>query len=217
VPLAQGPLDGRGVTRTVFEIVGVPPGTLSAAHASVPYHPLSLVVVTDRWDRAGKHSQEEVVAKVQKAPADVYVIGIGESVNREDLELVGKSGAFFAEKPKDIPKPFVDVATKIDANLGQDYLFAYCSPQKTGARPGKHVVEVKIASSHGKATVAHEFSTKGFTDATCDPKKKPEFGAAAEKLQSNAADEAGDDDAGESKKAHGGKKKAKRTEEEADE
>ena len=188
----------------------------TAAHASVPYHQLSMVVVTDRWDRAGKHSQEEVVAKVKKAPADVYVIGIGDSVNREDLELVGKSGAFFAEKPKDIPKPFVDVATKIDGTLGQDYLFAYCSPQKAGARAGKHVVEVKI----GKARVEHEFSTKGFTGATCDPKKKPEFGAAAEKVQSSAADGAdgeGDEDAGESKKARGGKKRAKRADEESEE
>lgn len=141
----------------------------------------TLILVTDRRDKAGRHSRDEALARVQKSGADVYVIGIGDAINREELEPLGKTGALFAAEARDLDKPFVDLADQIESKLGHDYLFSYCSPQKLSKRPGKHTVEVRIATSQWRGSIEHEFSTKGFAKAACDPMAKPEFGAASKK------------------------------------
>jgi hypothetical protein len=140
-----------------------------------PHQQATLVLVTDRRDKAGRHSQAEALARVQKSKADVFVIGIGDAINREELEPLGKTGALFADEARELQKPFVDLADRIEAQLGQDYLFSYCSPQKAGKKAGKHTVELRIATAQWHASVEHEFSTRGFTKEACDPEAKPEF------------------------------------------
>jgi hypothetical protein len=191
----------------------------TARRSQLPHRHTALLVVTDRVDKAGRHSHDEAVARVEKSPSDVYVIGIGEGINREQLERLGKSGALFATEPRELEKPFVDVADRIEAQLGQDYLFSYCSPQKAGKRAGKHTVELRIATSQWRASVEHQFSTRRFTKAACDPEAKPEFRSNAEKQSDNETDlepPAGDDEddsgakpAGKNKKGREGIKRSK--------
>ena len=148
--------------------------------STVPHQQATLVLVTDRRDKAGRHSQQDALARVQKSGADVFVVGIGDGINREDLEPLGKTGALFADEPRDLQKPFVELADRLEARMGQDYLFSYCSPQKAGGkRSANHIVELRIATPQWHATVEHEFSTRGFTKQSCDPEAKPDFKTAS--------------------------------------
>jgi von Willebrand factor type A domain len=152
-----------------------------------PHQRATLILVTDRRDKAGRHSQAETLARVLETKADVFVIGIGDGINREELEPLGKTGALFAAEARDLQKPFVDLADRIEAQLGQDYLFSYCSPQKAGKKGGKHTVELRIATAQWHASVEHEFSTRGFTKQACDPEAKPEFKPASKDSGGHAA------------------------------
>ncbi len=189
-----------------------------AGRSTVPHQQATLVLVTDRVDKAGRHSREEALARVQKSKADVYVIGIGDAINKEELEPLGKTGALFAAEARELEKPFLDLADRIEAKLGEAYLFSYCSPQKIGKRPGKHTTEVRIATSQWHGSVEHQFSTKGFVKAPCDPQTVPVFKTDAEKATEDAAapaepaEEEAEDTPTKSKK--GKKKKAKPADEE---
>ena len=136
------------------------------------------------------------------------MIGIGDTINREELEPLGKTAALFAAEPRDLEKPFVDLADRIESQLGQDYIFSYCSPQKPGKKSEKHEVELRIATSQWHGSVEHEFSTKGFTRESCDAAAKPEFRTASTKEPAAAAK--GDADEARPKK----KKKPKAEDEE---
>jgi hypothetical protein len=182
----------------------------SASHSTVPHQHATLILVTDRIDKAGRHSNEEALARVQKSKADVYVIGIGDGIRREELEPMGKTGALFAAEARDLEKPFLELADRIEGKLGEDYIFSYCSPQKIGKRPGKHTAEVRVATSQWRASIEHEFSTKGFVKAPCDPQAKPEFKTAAQKqAEPEAEPEEPIQDEAEDKAAKGKKKKKK--------
>ena len=148
--------------------------------STVPHQHATLILVTDRRDKAGRHSQQDALTRVQKSGADVFVVGIGDGINREELEPLGKTGALFADEPRDLQKPFVELADRLEARMGQDYLFSYCSPQKGGGkRSANHTVELRIATPQWHATVEHEFSTRGFTKQSCDPEAKPDFKTAS--------------------------------------
>lgn len=155
-----------------------------AKQSELPHQELTLVVVTDRRDKAGRHSKDDALARVQKSRADVYTIGIGDAVAAEELEAVGKSGALLAEKPRELERPFAEVSEKIESKLGQDYVFSYCSSKREGGGGGrkeggkslKHAVEIRIQSAHWRGTTEHEFSAKGFGKGTCDPNVDIPFG-----------------------------------------
>ena len=174
----------------------------------------TLVFMTDRRDKAGKHTLDEANTRLQASPADVYVLGIGDSIDREELTRLGKPDAFFALKQRDLGQPFEEAAAKIEGKRSQDYLFAYCSQAKAGKKPAKHTVELRIANKLFKGSVEHDFSTRNFTKDACDPRKKPDFAAVSDDAGAEPADDA-DDDAKKSKgKKKGAKKKAKPADEE---
>jgi hypothetical protein len=188
------------------------------AKSSVPERASTLVFMTDRRDKAGRHSLDDANTRLQASPATVYVLGVGDGVNREELQRLGKPDAFFVEKLRDLGKPFDDTADRIETTRGQDYVFAYCSTVKPGKRPSTHKVEIKIETKQWSGDIEHELSSKGFVKGACDPHKKPDF---ASKEGQSPGDEGGaSDDAGasdekaEGKKAGGKKKKVKPVEEE---
>jgi hypothetical protein len=184
--------------------------------STAPQKHTALVFMTDRRDKAGKHTLDEANTRLQASPADVYVLGIGDAINREELQRLGKPDAFFVEKQRDLGKPFDDAADKIEGQRSQDYLFAYCSQAKPGKKAAKHKVEVRVATKLYKGSVEHEFSARSFTKETCDPRKKPDFSAAQDDLSAEppAADGGSDDeDKPKPKKGRAAKKKPKPVEE----
>jgi hypothetical protein len=162
----------------------------AAGKSAVPHQKATLILVTDRKDKAGRHSAEEALARVQKSKADVYVIGIGDGIDREALEPLGKTGALFAAEARELEKPFLEIADRVEAQLGEDYLFSYCSPQKGKKKGGKHSAELRIETKRWHGAVDYEFSTRAFTAEACDPQAKPDFKTAS--AQGSAADGGGE-------------------------
>ena len=189
----------------------------AAAKSEVPHQKATLILMTDRKDKAGRHSAEEALARVQKSKADVYVIGIGDGIDREELEPLGKTAALFAAEARELEKPFLEIADRVEAQLGEDYLFAYCSPQKASKKKGsKQTAEVRIENKQWHGSVEHDFTTRTFTAEPCDPQAKPEFKRTSGK-EPAADDESagdGDDEKAKAKKAKGKKKKAPEDEDE---
>jgi len=170
----------------------------------------TLVFMTDRRDKAGKHTLDEANTRLQASPADVYVLGIGDSIDREELVRLGKPDAFFALKQRDLGQPFEEAAAKIEGQRSEDYLFAYCSLAKPGKKPAKHNVELRIANKRFKGSVEHDFSARAFTKDACDPRQKPDFGAAQDSGGGEGEDAADEDsDKKKTKKGKSAKKKAK--------
>lgn len=143
-------------------------------------HTSALVFMTDRRDKAGKHTLDEANTRLQDSKADVFVIGIGDAVNREELQRLGRPDAFFAEKFRDLGKPFDQAAEALEAERGQDYVFAYCSATHPGKKPTRHKLEVKIETKEWSGEVEHEFSSRTFQKGTCDPRRKVDFAPKAE-------------------------------------
>lgn len=180
------------------------------AKSEVPHQKATVVLVTDRKDKAGRHTADDVLARVKNTKADVYVVGIGEGIDREALEPLGKTAALFANEARELDKPFLDIAERVEAQLGEDYLFAYCSPQKASKKSGAaHTAEVRIETKRWHGEVEHEFTTKGFTAEPCDPQARPLF-------KKTGKGGAGDDDAAEGKKPKGKKRKPVEESEEGD-
>jgi hypothetical protein len=180
-----------------------------AGKSEVPHQKATMILVTDRKDKAGRHSAEDALARVQKSKADVYVIGIGDGIDREALEPLGKTAALFATEARELEKPFLEIADRVEAQLGEDYLFAYCSPQKASKKKGgKHTTELRIETKQWHGSVDHEFSTKIFSAEPCDPQSAPRFNTATAQDESGSAGDEG---------AKGKKKEKKKKPAEAEE
>jgi len=180
----------------------------AAAKASTtPEHTSTLVFVTDRRDKAGKHTLDEANTRLQASPADVYVLGLGDAINREELTRLGRPDAFFVEKFRDLGKPFNQAADRIEAKRSEDYVFSYCSLVKSAKKGTKHELEIEIESKKWSGSTSTTFSSKGFTKGACDPRQRVTFGGGGE--EGGASDGGGDDPS--VKKS---KKRKRRTDEE---
>ena len=181
----------------------------AAAKASTAAeHTSTLVFVTDRRDKAGKHTLDEANNRLQASPADVYVLGLGDAINRDELMRLGRPDAFFVEKFRDLGKPFNQAADRIESKRSEDYVFSYCSQVKPGKKGTKHKLELEIESKKWSGSTSTTFSSKSFTKGACDPRQKVTFGAGREE---GGASEGGGDDNASAKKS---KKKKRRTDEE---
>jgi len=160
----------------------------AAGHAAAPEHTSQLIFVTDRRDKAGKHTLDEAKEKLQASKSDAFVIGLGDAIDQVELRQLGRPEAFFAEKFKDLRKPLEQVGDRIEAKHDEDLVFAYCSTQKPGKKT-KHTVELRIETKEVHGDVEHEFSSAAFTREPCDPRQSADFSA---KASDSAPADAGD-------------------------
>ena len=153
----------------------------AAGHATAPEHTAQLVFLTDRRDKAGKHTLDEAKERLKASKADSFVIGLGDAIDQVELRQLGRPDAFFADKFKDLRKPLEQVADRIEAKHDEDLVFAYCSVQKPGkeGKKSKHTVELRIETKEVHGAVEHDFSSAAFERAACDPRQKPDFTAQA--------------------------------------
>jgi hypothetical protein len=102
-----------------------------------------LVIFTDRGELAHSVSPETLKQGLKETPAQIYVIGVGESVHRDELTALGRSGAYVSFNPKNFKEGFDDIAKKLTADADGRYVFSYCSPK----RRGSHRVDAEGARS----------------------------------------------------------------------
>jgi len=180
----------------------------AAAKASTAKdHSSTLVFVTDRRDKAGKHTLDEANTRLQASPADVYVLGLGDAINKEELTRLGRPETFFVEKFRDLGKPFDQAGDRIEAKRSEDYVFSYCSQVKPGKKGTKHKVEIEIVSKQWSGSTSATFSSKGFVKGgACDPRQRASFGGGGE--EGGASGGGGDDDGASAKKTTKKKRRA---------
>jgi len=187
----------------------------AAAHGSAPQHTAQLIFVTDRRDKAAKHSLDDANNKLQASKSDSFVIGLGDAINREELRRLGRPEAFFTDKFRDLRKPFEDVADRIEASHNEDLVFAYCSLQKAGKKT-QHTVELRVANKDVHGEVEHEFSSARFTRSPCDPHQQPDFSAQASEAAPAEAS-GGEDEGTDQPKPKSRRKKKPKTDDEEEE
>jgi hypothetical protein len=130
----------------------------------------TLVVFTDRYDLSHTVGIEQMKEKLRSTAVQVYVIGVGEQINRTDLTMLGRTGTFFSTDPKDFKKGFAEINQKLVSLADGRYVLSYCSTK----RKGSHKLEIEIDTPAGEAKVSHKFNAAGFK-AGCSPKTKPVF------------------------------------------
>ena len=72
------------------------------------------MVFTDRGELAHSVSPETLKQGLKETPAQVYVIGVGEQVHREELTALGRSGTFLSNNPKNYKQGFEEIAAEAD-------------------------------------------------------------------------------------------------------
>jgi len=125
-----------------------------------------LVVFTDRGELSHSVSPETLKQGLKDTDAQIYVIGVGEGIHREELTALGRSGTYLSSNPKNYKDGFAEIGKKLTNDADGRYVFSYCSPK----RKGSHKVEVEAVTPKDRGRVMFKFNADGFT-AGCTPKK----------------------------------------------
>jgi len=166
----------------------------------------ALLVFTDRGhDLARSVSPQVLKQAIHDTPAEIYVVGAGEKINKEELTPIGKSGLFLTDDPRGYKKGFEEMATKVAGKTEGRYIFSYCSTK----RRGEHKVEVEVVAPKDKGRVSYKFNADGFKGG-CTPKKPPSFagGGEAKKAPAPPAEEEGQEQSQEEEERPAPKKNA---------
>jgi len=130
----------------------------------------TLIVFTDRQDLSHTVGIEQMKEKLKSTAVQIYVIGAGETINRQDLTMLGRTGVFLSNDPRGFKKGFEELNQKLVSLADGRYVFSFCSTK----RKGSHKLEIEIDTPNGEAKVSHKFNAAGFKNG-CSPKTKPVF------------------------------------------
>jgi hypothetical protein len=100
----------------------------------------------------------------------IYIIGVGEKIDRTELTMLGRTGTFLSNDPKAFKKGFDEINGKLVSLADGRYVLSFCSTK----RKGKHKVEVAIDTPAGEVKFSQKFDAAGFKNG-CSPKTKPVF------------------------------------------
>lgn len=135
----------------------------------------TLVVFSDGSDRAARVTHEQVKEEIKKkdyAGYELFAIGVGGEINKDQLSDIGRDGTELATDRAKVKDGFEKVAERIEAHTKRFYLLSYCTP----ARSGDHKVRIVAKSKEGKGSLEYAFSASGFgPPPDCDPERKPTF------------------------------------------
>ena len=131
---------------------------------------VTLIVFTDRYDLSHTVGLEQMKEKLRSTAVQVYVIGVGEQINRNDLTMLGRTGTFLSTDPKAFKKGFDEINQKLVSLADGRYVLSFCSTK----RKGSHKLEIAIDTPNGETRVSHKFNASGFK-AGCSPTTKPVF------------------------------------------
>jgi uncharacterized protein YegL len=100
------------------------------------------VVFTDGTDQAARRTLDEALKAVNSVDQNtsVYTIGLGNEIDENVLEKIGKDGYFQADDMNELIQTFEEVANTIVADLNSHYMLEYCSPKRKGLHELKIVI-----------------------------------------------------------------------------
>ena len=152
----------------VMESIKVLDRQVSRANAPLRFG--TVVVFTDGTDRAGRVKREDLEKTLEKTEYDIFVIGVGDEIDEDELGTIGTSGSITTKNREEIASAFGKAAERVEAFSGRYYLLGYCSP----ARAGKHQVRIEAEAKGQTGSLEYEFNAQGF-GPNCDPERKPRF------------------------------------------
>ncbi len=124
----------------------------------------TLVLFTDGTDEAMVTTKEAAQNAVDKPFVDVFTVGLGGDVNKEELTDFGKSGFEWSANAQNLIAAFDAITKKIQALSRSQYLVAVCSPRVDGQRD--MTIQVQRAFTWGELTVY--YNADGFDIVGCD-------------------------------------------------
>ncbi|MBN1272957.1 MAG: VWA domain-containing protein [Candidatus Aminicenantes bacterium] len=101
----------------------------------------AVVILTDGKDTESEKSQTECLKKIQDTKIPVYIIGLGENINRDFIELAAEEShgnSYFAVTSSDLQNIYASIA----AQLENQYIISYTFEDKK--RPGIHALEIEM-------------------------------------------------------------------------
>jgi len=130
----------------------------------------TLIVFTDRADLSHTVGIEQMKEKLKSTPVQVYIIGAGEQINRQELTMLARAGTYLSNDPRAFKKGFEEINQKLVSLADGRYVLSYCSTK----RKGSHKLEIEVETPVGEAKISHKFSAVGFKNG-CTPTTKPVF------------------------------------------
>jgi von Willebrand factor type A domain len=130
----------------------------------------TLIVFTDRADLSHTVGIEQMKEKLKSTPVQVYIIGVGEQINRQELTMLARAGTYLSNDPRAFKKGFEEINQKLVSLADGRYVLSYCSTK----RKGSHKLEIEVETPNGEAKISHKFSAVGFKNG-CTPTTKPVF------------------------------------------
>ncbi len=123
----------------------------------------SVVIFTDGTDQASRFTQAAAQKKVDEANPNIgfFTIGLGEEIDTDVLEDLGKTFSVFAVNKDDLENTFNAISQRVSQRANSFYLFEYCSPKRDGSGENNLAIQVKDGSKQG--AVQSKFNATGFT------------------------------------------------------
>jgi formylglycine-generating enzyme required for sulfatase activity len=156
--------DGLGTTDLYGSIVKA----LDILDSTLPQEVLgttTLVMFTDGTDEAMSSSPTEAQAAVDHSQSNVFTVGLGGDVNREELQAFGKDGFQWAEDADELTEAFAAVTAKVEAIANSYYLIGVCSPRVGGWRE----LEIRVSRGVDRGSLTVHYNADGFDIVGCDP------------------------------------------------
>ncbi len=127
----------------------------------------SLVIFTDGTDQAARYTDRMAFDAVEALDTRirVFTIGLGDEIDTDVLETIGRDGSIFAENTSELETRFVETGAIIQGEANSYYLFEYCSPKRDGS--GESDLTLEVTSDGRKGSITTTFDATGFT-AGCE-------------------------------------------------
>jgi hypothetical protein len=141
------------------------------ASTAVAEKQATLIVFTDRSDLSHTVGIEQMKEKLKSTPVQVYIVGVGEQINRQELTMLARAGTYLSNDPRAFKKGFEEINQKLVSLADGRYVLSFCSTKRKGS---SHKLEIEVETPVGEAKVSHKFSAVGFRNG-CTPTTKPVF------------------------------------------
>ncbi len=123
----------------------------------------SVVLFTDGTDQAARYTRQRALDVVDNADSDIayYTIGLGDEIDEEVLQRIGKTFSAFASNSGELQETFESISQRLLSSANSYYLLEYCSPKRNGSGSNNLVIELNYDGKSG--AVQTSFLADGFT------------------------------------------------------
>ncbi len=146
----------RSVAETEQILNNIPTNVISSA---------SIVLFTDGRDRAQRYTRSEAYSAVDNASdlISMFSIGLGNEINIDDLQKIGKDGFRQAQDLSNLISTFSEVGALVTDEANSYYNFEYCSPIRNGSAD----LIIQANTTIGRGFIQFDYDGTGFTGG-CD-------------------------------------------------